>query len=394
MRWLPPENKLGPQQREFIKKLDDFLHKPDSALRNVWINGFAGSGKSILLVYSVHKILSFSSNSRILVVVFTHSLVEMFKAALKEIGLNVPVVTYFEFMKDNNHYDYILCDEVQDLTHRVIHAMMVRASHVIVAGDSNQSIFDTDPYWHESTVESSEIGYLINGDAFELGIIYRLSRSIIDAVQRFLPRMNIFSSKRDMSKSDTQIRLCEASSEAEEVSYIIEQATKSVNQGYSTVILIPTHRKIISFINQALIEAGKNPWIEQRNRFSKIDFDAMNKYMQSNGLKMQYVGNGYGHFSDDNRKVIIMTFHSSKGLDFDDVFIPFVNSSMFICSNESLAKTLFMVAMTRTRSNLYITYHGYPSDYLDTFKSNCSRIDISASTKVTTTIDGDNPWGF
>ena len=46
-----------------------------------------------------------------------------------------------------------------------------------------------------------------------------------------------------------------------------------------------------------------------------------------------------------------MTFHSAKGLDFDNVFIPYANTSMYISPNDSLAKTLFMVAMTRRREN-------------------------------------------
>lgn len=147
-------------------------------------------------------------------------------------------------MKGNSHYDYILCDEVQDLTPRILQEMKNRGTHVVVAGDSNQSIYDHDPQWQEATVTPSEIGRLINGEAFELGIIHRLSRSIIDAVQRFLPRMNIFSAKRDMTKSDTQIRLCEAPSEEKEVAYVIEQATKAVNVGDTAAVLIPSAQKL------------------------------------------------------------------------------------------------------------------------------------------------------
>ena len=63
---------------------------------------------------------------------------------------------------------------------------------------------------------------------------------------------------------------------------------------------------------------------------------------------------------------------------------------------ESMAKTLFMVAMTRARKNLYISHYGYPSDYLDAFKSNCSHIDISTSvaSQSTTNNNKNNPWGF
>lgn len=386
MPWIIPENKLDTQQRSFLDTVD-------ITRSNVWIKGFAGSGKSVLLVYVAKKILSRNPSSRILMVVFTQSLVEMFKAAFNELGLRINVDTYFGFMKGTTSYDYILCDEVQDLTPRVIREMNSRCNHIVVAGDSNQSIYESDPRWREATVSSSEIARLINGNPFELNIIHRLSRSIIDAVQRFLPRMNIFSSMRDMTKSDTQIRLCEAPSMQKEVGYIMEQAVKAVNQGYTVGVLIPTQNKILEFVNKALSDAGKPEWTAQTNNWGKIDFGAMNRYLQNQGLKLKYVGNGYGSFDESDHKVIIMTFHSAKGLDFDYVFIPFANSSMFISADESLAKTLFMVAMTRSRQNLYITYYGYPSDYLDSFKSNCAKIDISSQSSTTRSTAG-NPWGF
>jgi len=392
---IPPINKLDPQQQAFLDKVSTFVDNSSLSFRNQWIQGFAGSGKSVLLAYSAKTILAKKPNSRILVVVFTQSLVEMFKADFREIGLanKVTIDTFYGFMKGSSHYDYILCDEVQDLTPRVIREMNARSSNIIVAGDSNQSIFESDPHWKEATVTPSEIGRLINGDQYELGVIHRLSCSIIDAVQRFLPRMNIFSSKRDMTKEDTQIRLCEAPSEAKEVKYIMEQATKAVNVGDSTAILIPTAPKIIQFVNQALRDAGKPEWVEATNNWGKIDYGSMNSHLRIQGLKMQYVGNGYGRFDENDHRIIIMTFHSAKGLDFENVFIPYANASMYICPNDSLAKTLFMVAMTRTRKNLYITYNGYPSDYLDAFKSNCSQIDIT-STIQTPQFGGNNTWGF
>ena len=392
---IPPINKLDPQQQDFLNKISTFVDNAGSHFRNQWIKGFAGSGKSVLLAYAATTILAKKSNSNILVVVFTRSLVEMFKADFKELGLttNVTIETYYEFMKGSGHHDYILCDEVQDLTPRVIREMNARSYNVIVAGDSNQSIYDRDPRWQEATVTSSEIGSLINGDPYELSIIHRLSRSIIDAVQRFLPRMNIFSSKRDMTKEDTQIRLCEASSEAEEVKYIMERASKAVSVGDSTAILIPSGQQIIKFVNQVLRDENKPEWAKRDNDWGRVDWGAMNAHLRKNGIKMQYVGNGYGCFDESDRRIVIMTFHSAKGLDFENVFIPFANASMFINHDDSLAKTLFMVAMTRTRKNLYITYNGYPSDYLEAFKSNCSHIDISSSTP-TPKFSSTNEWGF
>lgn len=392
---IPPINKLDPQQQAFLDKVSSFVDQSSSSFHNQWIKGFAGSGKSVLLAYAAKTILTKKPNSCILVVVFTRSLAEMFKADFKELGIAsmVTIDTYYGFMNSGAHYDYILCDEVQDLVPRVIREMNARASYIIVAGDSNQSIYESDPKWREATVTPSEIGQLIHGEAYELGIIHRLSRSIIDAVQRFLPRMNIFSSKRDMTKEDTQIRLCEANSETKEVKYVMDQATKAVNVGDSTAILIPSAPKVIKFVNEALSEAGKPEWVETTNAYGKVDFGSMNAHLRKNGIKMQYVGNGYGSFEENDHRIVIMTFHSAKGLDFENVFIPFANASMYISPDDNLAKTLFMVAMTRSRRNLYISYSGYPSDFLDAFKSNCSRIDIS-STIQTPQSSSNNTWGF
>ena len=199
-----------------------------------------------------------------------------------------------------------------------------------------------------------------------------------------------------MTKSDTQIRLCEATSEEKEVAYVIEQATKAVNVGDTAAILIPSAQKIIHFVNLALSHAGKSAWGGATNQYGKTDFGVMNAFLKANGMKMQYVGNGYGNFSENDRRIILMTYHSAKGLDFDNVFIPYANNNLYISPDESMAKTLFMVAMTRARKNLYISYYGYPSDYLEAFKSNCSHIDISTSVASQSTTNNNNntPWGF
>ena len=98
MAWIIEENKLDAQQRNFLDNVD--INR-----KNVWIKGFAGSGKSILLAYTAKKVRAKSPSASILLIVFTQSLVEMFKSAFKEIGLNVTIETYYRFMRGNSHYD-------------------------------------------------------------------------------------------------------------------------------------------------------------------------------------------------------------------------------------------------------------------------------------------------
>lgn len=390
MPWIIPEHKLDPQQEEFI-------NRQNYDRENIWIKGFPGSGKSVLLAYTLKRIKSRNSNSSVVIVVFTRSLVQMFKEAFQEMGLIVDVLTFYEFMKSRNWYDYILCDEVQDLVPSVLSEMKQRSNHVIVAGDENQSIYERDPQYREPTVETAQIRQLLSASSFELSVIHRLSSSIINVIQRFMPNMNIFAAKRDLTSESTQVRLCEANGTSEEVKYIMKEASKAVKVQQTAAVLLPTQKDIIKFANTALASEGKSAWQEKLNRWGKLDFYDLNNYLSNNGINFKYVGNGVGTFSAEDNTIIIMTYHSAKGLDFDNVFLPFLNNSLFIVPDETRSKTLFMVAMTRSRKNLYLTYSGYKHNYLNSFSTQCNAIDIHDALASTTSFksqNGNNVFGI
>ena len=390
MAWMIREDQLDPDQREFIN-----VESKKSG--NIWVKGFAGSGKSVLLIHSLKNVLQKEPNARIAVVVYTHSLIDMFKTGMKELNIpsTIPVMTYIEFCdKNSQSFDYIFCDEVQDLPSRVLYAMNNRSRKVIVAGDSNQSIYDTDPRWNEPVVNPSQVGDIINARAFSLNMIHRLTRSIIAAVQKILPSMNIWGAKRDLTKQDVNIRLCEASSETEEVKYIYQEAQKGANVGDTSVILLPTLNMISKFANQVLSANNKPQWNEKKNNYGKPDFGDLNRHFKNNGIKIQFIGSGYGSLSDaeKNKEAILMSYHSSKGLDFDNVFLPYLNNSFYL--HPSNANTLFMVAMTRSRKNLYLTYFGYTHDLVDKFKGECTEISISDILNQRTSTRSNNNFDF
>lgn len=389
MAWIIEEHRLDPQQREFIDQ-QNFDRE------NIWIKGFPGSGKSVLLAYTLKSIRSRNPQDSVVVVVFTRALVQMFNEALREIGIdNVEVMTFYEFMNSRAYYNYVLSDEVQDLVPSVLQAMRNRADHVIVAGDENQSIFESDPKFRERTVSPSEVRELLSAAPFELNTIHRLSRSIIDVIQRFMPGMNVFAARNDLTRAATQVRLCQADASDEEVKYIKQEASRATRVGDTAAVLLPTQKAIVEFTNKALALEGKSAWTEQLNKWGKLDFSAMNSHLSSKGLNIRYVGNGVGSFTSDDRKIIIMTYHSAKGLDFDNVFIPFLNTNLFIVPDEMRSRTLFMVAMTRSRNNLYLTYSGNRHSYLDAFSDVCNGINIHDSlTNQGRRQEGDNPFGI
>ena len=388
MAWLVPENKLDAQQRLFLDSEAIFK-------QNVWIKGFAGSGKSILILYSVKKILARNPEAKLLLVVFTHSLIKMFTAAFEEMGLNVQVETYYAFMKSPSHYDYILCDEVQDLTERVIVALERHADRVIVAGDANQSIYLSDPQWREPTIDKN---YLSSRDyqEQELTIIHRLPKSLIEVVNHFMPDMHIFSAKLDMTKPDVQVRVCKAERVEDEIRYLLDRAQKAIQGGYTVAVLLPTQDLMVLFVNWVLYCMGRQQWDPtQRNRWGKYDFFQLNRCLSNAGIPLQCIANGDGAFSSSIPQINVMTYHSSKGLDFDNVFIPFASEGVPIfSSDEELSRRLFMVAMTRTRSNLCITYTGTPYEELNSFQYLCTMVEIENPEAADTQQKGGNKWGI
>ena len=77
----------------------------------------------------------------------------------------------------------------------------------------------------------------------------------------------------------------------------------------------------------------------------EYDFESMNRYLNEEKVSLIYVGNKYGSLedADDDNKIVIMTYHSAKGLDFDAVCLPFIDVDLNITTNENaLILSLFL----------------------------------------------------
>jgi superfamily I DNA/RNA helicase len=367
MAWMIKYDKLDDDQKDFV---DNEINSSG----NIWIKGFAGSGKSVMLIHALRKKMDSNPNAKVCVVVYTHSLIDMFKTGMAELGMpSIPVMTYHQFKKGHESYDYIFCDEVQDLPADVLGQMKQRSQHVYVAGDSNQSIY-------ENRVTPSEIGNVINARPFELTRIYRLTSSIINAVSRLLPNMDIFSARRNMNEVDVSIRLRQAYDKTDEVKYVWQEASNATSEGYTAVVLLPKRDDIIEFANILLSNEGKPNWVEVADKWGdKPDWFKLNQHLLQNNIKLEYVGSGIGSFQNAERKrnLILMTYHSAKGMDFHTVFLPFLSDDLYITKGDE--ETLFMVAMTRSKRNLFFTYSGYLHHLVEKFESTCQKIPANSS---------------
>ncbi|HTO17519.1 MAG TPA: hypothetical protein VLZ83_17265, partial [Edaphocola sp.] len=67
-----------------------------------------------------------------------------------------------------------------------------------------------------------------------------------------------------------------------------------------------------------------------------------------------------------------------------NVFLPYLSDDTYIKD-----ETLFMVAITRSKMNLYLTYSGYLHHLVERFESTCQRIDLNAVQHESTSVDDD-----
>ena len=368
--WIIPYEKLDTAQKEFVDKYTS---------GNTWVLGYAGSGKSILLVHLLKRLKDESDKNRkgktFGVVAFTKALGELFRTGFEELGVSgVPIMTQFDLKKNPQYFDYLFCDEIQDMSPETLAMVKASARNVISAGDSNQSIYGKDLLTKTPTIKGDQPVSVLGASKKELNIIYRLTQSIISAVKALMPKLSQnWTAKEDLTKVDVQIELRKALSEEKECTYAYEDAKKCCSRGERTAILFPRHEKILFFVDTVLRSLNKNPWPRVSDDWGKPDYNRLNAYLERQGVPMMYIGNSYGSLADaqSKDKIIIMTYSSSKGLDFENVYMPFVEHGLYITQDAILDRATFMVAMTRSSHYLTLSYTGSPSEYVESFRNDC-----------------------
>lgn len=360
MKWMISEDKLGADQVEVIDEIGKISNKP------IWIKGHAGSGKSVLLLHSLADYLVRKPNANVCVVVFTRALVDLLETGLKQIpklaDKKIPVLTIYQMRDKINEnttkFDAIFCDEIQDLPIEFIKSMKMVCEHLIISGDSEQSIYNSVPNFNSRPATAKEISDEILPIEKNLGIIYRLTESILNVLKKVFPVM--LADKYNISDRNTDIKLYQFDNIEKEIHFCWKdiKLTNTNRPSEISAILISTQDTIVYFINEILRLEGKPLWERVNKNGEKLpNYKLCNDHLAKHNIPLMYVGNGYGSLTDaDNQnKIVIMTYHSAKGLDFDYVYLPMVNSNMYIHSN---IDQLLLVALSRSKSGLMITYTG------------------------------------
>jgi superfamily I DNA/RNA helicase len=369
MQWMIAINQLGAQQTKILEEVSNDRSKPH------WIAGYAGTGKTIVITHAIERLVSQTRNASICFLTYTHALKDLVHSGLSERALSrVKIRTIDTFATSDDYFDYILVDEIQDVTETAIQNIFSRADHVIAAGDPDQSIY-------LGRVDTSSLRQLLGGARkHTLKHIQRLSLKTFQLATAILPEAEIIKGA-EVKGDGNNGKIIEGSSKRDEFLKVYAEAFRVSSLNQPSAVLFPTHDQIYEFASLAAesLGFGRPPQREEKGRITS--YTNFNNFFSKRNAPLRFLGSNNGSLpeSDVLRIVYLMTYQSSKGLDFNNVFLPDLTLANEVkldakwrhFSNEENERRHFFVAITRSKENVYFSYHGKRHPLIDQLPDEC-----------------------
>jgi superfamily I DNA/RNA helicase len=313
---------------------------------NVLIIGSAGTGKTILALKKAIDLKN--ENKSVAFIVFTKALktflIDKFQIQNTESSL---IINYeYEWQQSKKQFDYIIIDEFQDFSFDTLNKFAEYASlGVYYFGDLEQQLYSKN-LQGEKTITKDQLKKLKINKIINLTENFRIPNEIVRLANNI---------------------------------YYIKNDKKSLNINKNTSSFIPqihsfiNHKEELEYIVNFIQGNHKHKSIGillNRNEPSNytsggIFFDTnyeaipsiieLRNYLERE-LKLEigykFKGDNQLDFTSDSN-INILTIHSSKGLEFDIVILPF--SRML---NEFIHENQLYVALTRSKEKVIITYSG------------------------------------
>lgn len=291
------------------------------------VKGCAGSGKSILALHRVKQIQE-EKIGTFYFILFTKALKKYMQDGIESIGLHHDRVIHYEKWLQMNtpSADYIIVDEAQDFSQEEIQLFQSKANQALIMfGDTVQQIYS---FKHEKSLSMEDIASLTSIPSSELSFNHRLPKKIARFAEYF-------------TKEETDLAL-RCRNEGIELPKVLE--FNSLEEQFDKIIEIIQNRKLddigILFPTNDDVRNAQN-------------------YFNNRGIKVEAKYHKTMNLDFNNSLPKITTYHSSKGLQFEAVFIPKCNETFIDNLN------VLYVAVTRTYQSLYIMYSGNISPLLD-----------------------------
>ncbi|TSI09746.1 ATP-dependent helicase [Lysinibacillus sp. BW-2-10] len=247
-------------------------------------------------------------------------------------------------------YDYIFIDEAQDLSQiQLISLRKLARKGLVVAADLGQKIYKTDFTW-------LSVGIKVQGGRTKkLSGAFRSTKEIMDLANSLL--------KHDTTLNPEDI---EQEYDAEE-SGLLPGVLNANSYQYETELVA----KLIKDIQAQTKADGWEPTIGIL-LFENHRIDGWRKSLYYSNIQSEIIRDQYGSALTPGVK--LLTMHGAKGLEFDYVIISGLNDRFPLLRNRledeinnaiDTNRRLLYVSMTRAKENVYLTYKGKPSRFIE-----------------------------
>jgi len=368
MKWMVPKAKLSDNQVEIaseIVRTDDESH---------WITGYAGSGKTVVITHAINEIASRSPGDTIGFLTYTHALKDMVTSGLSaKVKKSVEVLTLDAFFHRPKYFDHLFVDEIQDAEPRHLPKILGASPHLVVAGDPDQSIY-TNRYSYGDL--SKALG---SPNKHVLPEVFRLSKNSLQISKSIYPEAKLVSGAKLRRSDSLPATLLYENEEDDEINQVWESARSVAEPELPSAILLPQHKLIHKFAQIIARENGLGELPVPTKLNGQVgqgfDYKEFNQFFEKKKFPLMFLGSSYGSFPASDRKelVYLLTYHSAKGLDFQNTFIPLLTEKTRIKENyedDSLGRRKFLVAVTRARYQQNLSYHDEMHTYLSRIPNN------------------------
>ncbi|UEC20018.1 3'-5' exonuclease [Clostridium septicum] len=311
-----------------------------SSLDEYLVTGPAGSGKSMIAMIKAMEL--YNNNNKFRIIIYTKALSEFIIGKLKRVDIkNIKdyILCGYEFQKEDisEDIDYIIIDEVQDFNLKNIeYCRNMAKKGCFLFGDDLQQIYP------KNTDGKNIIKNLIDSDIklFKLEKTYRFPKKIAFFSELIKDNHGDISNLCIEEGGDENTpRMIEFKNRDAEMTYIVDTIK---NEGWKDVGILVRNNDMAQIVYDELRKKG-----------------CICDYKIKDEMKLD--------FTNDNPK--ILTYHSSKGLEFERVFIPQCDVDEDDSTNLNLREALY-VACTRTSKTLILSYiKSFKSPFLNGINS-------------------------
>lgn len=313
------ESELDDYQTKVVQRRTD---------RSFIVKGCAGSGKSILALWKVKQIQE-ENKGTYYFIVFTKTLKKYMEDGISLIGLNNSKVVYHkEWQKlGSPSADYLVVDEAQDFSKEDIQTLMSKSNKALIMyGDSAQQLYAFRK--ENPPISIEETAVLTKYPTEQLMFNHRLPKKIARFAE-YIETSGDDLEERCKIEGTEKPKVLRYRNLEEQLNQIIEIVK---NRRYDDVgILLPTNKQVEYAYNY----------------FNRKNFRTEAKYRESMNLNF------------DNSLPKLTTYHSSKGLQFEAVFLPDCEEDLVFNQNA------LYVAVTRTYQDLFILHSGNLTNHID-----------------------------